>query len=346
MNQDTELCAATTPSNASPLISRLASQPTATSSTPSPLSLAPLAPLTDDITMVPQGPMSAPCFAASQFQDSIRIYSLHPVISYTGGQYFCTALTGDGDIDFASYSLFVYAVGDMTSAGPAWTMFLVTRDQLTDELRAPALANNIVLPLMHIIGGGRNGVLISLYTDPKSEEEVNTLFSVNKAFGYCERIHNTPPELCNAFHQRALDRWLETHDGNPPQQGPSRHHEPSPYDYNANWKRWLKSRHEADASFKYIGIPYVVQGYQTVHLNGTKAILGFIPHAFKGTKGPTCKPIRNAFLHTAAMLLIVPERYQHIIERLGLIIAPNCHKKIYDATHFGDKNHLGENEMA
>ena len=296
--------------------------------------------------MVPQGPMSAPRFAASQFQDSIRIYSLHPVISYMGGQYFCTALTGDGDIDFTSYLLFVYTVGDMTSAGPTWTTFLVTRDQLTDDLRTPALANNIILPLMHIIGGGRNGVLISPYTDPKSEEEVNALFSVNKAFGYCERIHNTPPELRDAFHQCALDRWLETHDRNPPRQGPSWRHEPSPYDDNANWKWWLKSRRKADASFKYIGIPYVVQGYQTVHLNGAKAILGFIPCAFKGMKGPTCKPIRNAFLRAAAMLLIVPERYQHIIEWLGLIIAPNCCKKIYDVTRFGDKNHLGENEMA
>lgn len=204
MNEDTKMCSATTPSNASPLISQLASQPTAISSTPSLPLLVPLALFTDDITIVPRGPQSAPHFAASQFQDSIGIYSLHPVLSYMGGQYFCTALTGDSNIDFASYLLFMYTVGDITSAGPTWTTFLVTRDQLTDKLHAPALASNVILPLMHIIGGGRNGVLISPYTNLKSEE-VNVLFSVNKAFGYCERIHNTPPELHSAFYQRALD---------------------------------------------------------------------------------------------------------------------------------------------
>jgi len=60
-------------------------------------------------------------------------------------------------------------------------------------------------------------VLILPYKDLKSEEEVKALFNANnKAFGYCECIHNTPPELRNAFHQRTLDWWLEAHDGNPP----------------------------------------------------------------------------------------------------------------------------------
>ena len=262
-------------------------------------------------------------------------------------QYFCTTLAGDGDIDFASHALFVYAFGDLTTAGPAWTTYLVTREQLNNDLRAPALAANLPLPLTSIIGRGRNGVLVSLYKDPKSEEEVNTLFSANnKAFGYCECIHNTPPELRDAFHQRALDRWLETHDRNPPQQGPSKRNELSPYDENSVWKRWLKIKREDDASFKYAGIPHVSQGYQTVHIDGAKAILHFIPRASKGPKGPTCALIKNAFLRAASALLIIPERYQHVIERLGLTIAPNHRKKIYDTTRFGDEKHLGKNEMA
>jgi len=77
-----------------------------------------------------------------------------------------------------------------------------------------------------------------------------------------------------------------------------------------------------------------------------KAILRFIPCASKGPKGPTRAVIKDAFLRAAAMLLIVPERYQHIIEQLGLTIAPNCRTKIYNATIFGDERHLGENEMA
>jgi len=200
-----------------PLLSRMADLPQAIS----PVSMLPIAapstPLPGDTLLAPLAPLMAPHFTASQFYDSIGLYSLHPILSYTSNQYFCTALAGDGDIDFASHALFVYAFGDCNAVGPAWTTYLVTREQLTDELRAPALATNLPLPLIYIAGGGRNGVLVSPYKDPKSEEEVNTLFSTdNKAFGYCERIHNTPPKLRNTFHQRALDRWLETHDGNPP----------------------------------------------------------------------------------------------------------------------------------
>ena len=322
-----------------PLLSRMADPPP-----------APFTPLPGDTSLAPLTPLDfpmAPRFAASQFYDSVGLYSLHPILSYTSNQYFCTALTGDGDIDFASHALFVYAFGDITAAGPAWTTFLVTREQLTDELRTPAIAANLPLPLTYILGGGRNGVLVSPYKDPKSEEEVNAHFSMdNKAFGYCERIHNTPPELRDAFHQRALDRWLETHDGNPPRRGPSKHNEPSPYDENSVWKRWLKLKREEDTSFKYIGVPHVGQGYQSVHINGAKAILRFIPRALKGPKGPTRTTIKDAFLRAAATLLIVPEHYQHVIEQLGLTIAPNRRAKIYNATIFGDERHLGENEMA
>jgi len=179
--------------------------------------VVPFTPLLGDTSLAPLAPLMAPHFAASQFYDSVGLYSLHPILSYMSNQYFCTALAGDGDIDFTSHVLFVYAFGNVNAAGPAWTTYLVTWEQLTDELRAPALATNLPLLLIYIAGGGRNSVLVSPYKDPKSEEEVNTLFSTdNKAFGYCECIHNTPPELHDAFHQCTLNRWLETHDGNPP----------------------------------------------------------------------------------------------------------------------------------
>jgi len=185
---------------------------------------APSTPLLGDTSLTPLAPLMAPRFAASQFYDSVGLYSLHPILSYTSNQYFCTALAGDGNIDFTSHALFVYTFGDCNAVGPAWTTYLVTREQLTDELRAPALAANLPLPLIYIAGGGRNSVLVSPNKDLKSEEEVNALFSIdNKAFGYCEHIHNTPPELHDTFHQCTLDRWLETHDGNPSQRGPSKH---------------------------------------------------------------------------------------------------------------------------
>jgi len=126
----------------------------------------------------------------------------------------------------------------------------------------------------------------------------------------------------------------------------SRHNEPLPYDENSVWKQWLKLKCKEDASFKYTGIPHIGQGYQTVHINGTKAILRFIPCASKGPKGPTCAVIKDTFLRAAATLLIVPEGYQHIIKQLGLTIAPNRHAKIYNMTIFGNEHHLGENKMA
>jgi len=122
--------------------------------------VAPFTPLLGDTSLAPLAPPMAPHFAASQFYDSVGLYSLHPILSYTSNQYFCTALAGDGDIDFTSHALFVYAFGDCNAVGPAWTTYLVTREQLTDELRAPALAANLPLPLIYIAGGGGT---VSLY---------------------------------------------------------------------------------------------------------------------------------------------------------------------------------------
>jgi len=122
--------------------------------------VAPFTPLPGDTSLAPLAPLMAPHFAVSQFYDSVGLYSLHPILSYTSNQYFCTALAGDGDIDFASHALFVYAFGDCNAVGPAWTTYLVTREQLTDELRAPALAANLPLLLIYIAGGGGT---VSLY---------------------------------------------------------------------------------------------------------------------------------------------------------------------------------------
>jgi len=137
-----------------PLLSRMADPPQAISPVSTLPIAAPSTPLPGDTSLAPLAPLMAPRFAASQFYDSIGLYSLHPILSYTSNQYFCTALAGDGDIDFTSHALFVYAFGDCNAVGPAWTTYLVTREQLTDELRAPALAANLPLPLIYIAGGG------------------------------------------------------------------------------------------------------------------------------------------------------------------------------------------------
>ena len=157
-----------------PLLSRMANPPQAISTVsmlpiavPStPLNghalpvVAPFTPLPGNTSLAPLAPPMAPRFAVSQFYDSVGLYSLHPILSYTSNQYFCTALAGDGDIDFMSHTLFVYTFGDCNAVGPAWTTYLVTREQLTDELRAPALAANLPLPLIYIARGGGT---VSLY---------------------------------------------------------------------------------------------------------------------------------------------------------------------------------------
>jgi len=154
-------------STAPPLLSRMADPPQAISTVsmlliaaPStPLNghalpvVVPFTPLPGDTLLAPLALLMAPCFTVSQFYDSVGLYSLHPILSYTSNQYFCTALTGDGDIDFASHALLVYAFGNLNAAGPAWTTYLVTHEQLTDELRAPALATNLPLLLIYIAGG-------------------------------------------------------------------------------------------------------------------------------------------------------------------------------------------------
>jgi hypothetical protein len=83
-----------------------------------------------------------------------------------------------------------------------------------------------------------------------------------------------------------------------------------------------------------------------VHIEGAKALLCFLPHASKGIKGPICGPIRDAFLQAAAILLIVPERYQHIVGQLELTIAPSRSRQHYNKSRFGDENHVNESSIA
>jgi hypothetical protein len=102
-------------------------------------------------------------------------------------------------------------------------------------------------------------------------------------------------------------------------------------------------------SFKYIGIPLVGKGYQTAHIEGTRALLSFLPLTMKGNalKGG---PLRNAFLHSAAALLAVPERYTRTLTSLHQEIAqgvlPISRAHSYREARFGDATHLGINEVA
>jgi hypothetical protein len=61
----------------------------------------------------------------------------------------------------------------------------------------------------------------------------------------------------------------------------------------------------------------VGQGYQKAHIEGTKALLKFLPLSF--TASTNRSPLRDAFLRAAAMLLCVPERYSQVLDQLDLV---------------------------
>ena len=198
-----------------------------------------------------------------------------------------------------------------------------------------------------------NGVLISLEEDPTTEAELDRLFATPKRHGraaaYVERIRFTPPELRGDFHSRALARWqgLQAERRQAPGASAPRRAEPSPRANIGVWKRWLKDSREPPQSggtFKYVGIPLVGQGYQTVHIEGTRALLSFFPLTIKGA---TVRGLlRDAFLRAAAALLCVPERYTQVLAQLGQGIAQGRRALYYDKGRFGTAANFGVNEMA
>jgi hypothetical protein len=189
-------------------------------------------------------------------------------------------------------------------------------------------------------------------SNPNTKEKVNALFA-NKTntIRYIRCIQHTPLELRDKFHQCALDHWEAMY---PLKQGTQQVGnvcccpEPSPYDDTFIWKRWLKSKCDyppLGQPFKYLGIPQIGQAFHSMHIEGVKALLCFLPRASKGIKGPICGPIRDAFLQAAAILLIVPERYQHIVGQLKLTIAPSCSRQHYNKSCFGDENHINKSSI-
>jgi len=89
-------------------------------------------------------------------------------------------------------------------------------------------------------------------------------------------------------------------------------------------------REDAEANgrtFTYIGIPLIGQGYPSIFIKGTKAILAFVPLSTKGhpLKGPAHEP----FLHTAAVLLCMHDQYPQTVIKLGISIAGNRSHQSY-----------------
>jgi hypothetical protein len=119
--------------------------------------------------------------------------------------------------------------------------------------------------------------------------------------------------------------------------------EPMPKDNVIYWKHWLKDTRDHPRSkgkFKYPGIPLIGPGYQTAHIEGTKAILLFIP--CKPSGGYVCGPLRDTFSHTTAALLSMPECYQEMLTQLELDIHDeHCTNSIYTERQFSKASRLG-----
>ena len=173
----------------------------------------------------------------------------------------------------------------------------------------------------------------------------------SKALAYVERIRHTPPELRDEFHQRALDCWTDIQatlcqEREERGEAASRPRKPSPYDDNATWKRWLRDMREhpqSEGNFKFLGIPCVCQGYQVLHIEGARALLGFLPcHKGNTVRGP----LWDVFLRNTATLLCVPNQYQRVTTQIGVTITTPRRKQIYNTTQFGNETRLGINDVA
>jgi hypothetical protein len=253
-------------------------------------------------------------FTPTPFYESVGFHSLLPILTYEDKE--LTAVPGSivpnaaGEVIFIPDHPYILA----TCCGEGWTTTLVKGAYFLQSSVQQCIANRVPIPLLDLVLGGRDGVLIVPGHDPTSQTCVDELLTDPKrhihASKYIERAGFTPPELRDSIHDYALDRWPDikaARDRERKAQGIMRS-EPPPTAHPAVWKRWLwEMRMHAEqegTTFTYIGIPYVCEDYQKAHINGAKTILSSIPPMVKGA--PNRGPLRHAFSCTTAALLCVP----------------------------------------
>jgi len=348
------------------LLSRLTALPTAASSSSSsiveiPSPIAHLLPvtgglasrMTDEIYEVDSFTPPTSAFA-TPWAGNLGFRALLPIIYY-GDCNLLAAVPGSvildaqGNVYFKAHSHFVLASGGVYNGQPVWRTTLMPRVQFITLDALNTRAAHLPIPLLGVTLGGSNGVLISL-DDPSTEEAVNRLLRTTKhhrkAAVYIERVQWTPPELREALHQHALDRWpsilMSRRGAKIPLQS-----EPLPWGDDNTWRRWLKEMWEHPnfkGAYQYIGLPLVNGGYLTAHLTGLKALLSFLPLTLQGTV--TSGDPRHSFLRSAAALLLVPERYSQTLSHMGTVIAPLRLDKPYDIARFGQVRDLNMEAMA
>jgi len=354
------------------LLSRLTVRSTATSSAtslplgelpqpspviPSPSEGADLASrMTDAVGLAPLGDDRE---TATPFIESVGFYASLPVLQFYGRRYECAAIDHAGTFDYSS-PFFVLADGQLTERGPSFITMLLRREFV--QSHEASIRAGIPLPVMDLILGGRNGVLISS-RDPTNEAGITALLTMPSrhahAEGYIDRIRNTPPELREECHQKALELWAGLQDARRKERREGRiasggvpplPKEPSPHVSTAIWKKWLRNMREhprTEGRFTFKGVPFVCNGYLNVHVDAARALLALLPLSSKKSRPGTIRgPLRDTFLRSAAMLLNVHGMYGETITRLRLTIAPQRCAHFYNPSEFADESHLNCEHVA
>jgi hypothetical protein len=312
--------------------------------------------MTDAVGLAPLGDDRE---TATPFIESVGFYASLPVLQFYGRRYECATIDHAGTFDYSS-PFFVLADGQLTERGPSFITTLLRREFV--QSHEASIRAGIPLPIMDLILGGRNGVLISS-RDPTNEAGITALLTTPSrhahAEGYIDRVQNTPLELHEECHQKALELWAglqdarceERREGRIASGGvPPLPKEPLPHVSTAIWKKWLRNMREhpcTEGWFTFKGVPFVCNGYLNVHVNAARALLALLPLSSKKSHpGTICGPLWDAFLRSVAMLLNVHGMYGETITRLRLTIAPQRRAHFYNPSEFADESHLNCKHVA
>jgi len=201
--------------------------------------------MTDAIGLAPLGDDHK---TTTPFIKSVGFYASLPVLQFYGCLYECTVIDHAGTFDYSS-PFFVLADGQLTERGPSFITMLLQREFV--QTHEASIQAGIPLPIMDLILGGRNRVLISSH-DPSNEAGITALLTTPlrhvHAEGYIDHVRNTLPELREECHQKALELWAglqdarreERREGHIASGGvPPLPKEPSPHVSTTIWKKWL-----------------------------------------------------------------------------------------------------------
>jgi len=143
--------------------------------------------MTDAISLAPLGDDRKP---ATPFIKSVGFYASLPMLQFYGRCYECAAIDHAGTFDYSS-PFFILADGQLTERGPSFITTLLRREFV--QSHEASIRAGIPLPIMDLILGGRNGVLISS-RDPTNEAGITALLTMPSRHahtkGYIDRVRN------------------------------------------------------------------------------------------------------------------------------------------------------------